>query len=587
MLNVDPTIARAQSLIRTLESEYHDDPNVLTIGFGSAVRDGRIEDGISIVFRVRNKLPSVRAVNAVGSKPIPSSIEGFSTDIVEGQIRRSSNLVGQRDEKKYDPLLGGVATSNIEGHVVWFNAAGTLGVLATDNASGAPVALSNWHVWAENGETGDRIMQPGHPTGADHVQAVTKVLACGPLLTSVIEWEVPDPIASALYGGALAAATAAFLSDYRDPSRRGQDATPVSADEKTLSEQLGTEVDYFDLPIPGHPFRMETRWDYSRNTDSRALKHSVREQTVNAQFLLAKTVWTDKGQYQPGETITVSAAIWDYQQARSCSDYHVIAHLISQENSDNFIRVVLHPSRCEDKESVDRCYDFGILDQRAYPINGTFDWISYHQYGHTTALYTADYGEGAKGIFLAGGVAFQHEPASRVRLRVVPFGNTAILLTAYNNRQPIGQTASGTEQGVEYKLEIVADGITAVIIEDGGKDALLLEYCVEPVGSDGVFKHGMPKEYLDMILRDAKGADINIDVAKARRCCFSGTVRMPATTEPSKWNVHMTVQNINNVPDGTDPEIAATTIGGHLIGANAYPEGCAVVMLLDHAFEVI
>jgi hypothetical protein len=160
-------------------------------------------------------------------------------------------------------------------------------------------------------------------------------------------------------------------------------------------------------------------------------------------------------------------------------------------------------------------------------------------------------------------------------------------MTAYSNGNPIGQSVSGGEHGSIYELDIVGHGISEVRIGGGGGEGFLLDYCIEPIGEKGSFKHGMPQAYVDMILKNAKQADIDLDVAKARRCCFQGSVRIPATINPSKWNVYLTVQNINNVSDGAKPEDAATVIGGHIVGANASAGGCLVVMLLDHAFEVI
>lgn len=135
-----------------------------------------------------------------------------------------------------DLTLRGPASSNAEGHIYWINGSGTLGALVRDATNNAPMALSNWHVWADGGDEGDDIIQPGHPTAGDHIEGVGKVLACGPLLTSLIEWEVPSPLAAALYSGAAAAALAGPIGDYRDPTRRGQDNTSVDPAELTEFE---------------------------------------------------------------------------------------------------------------------------------------------------------------------------------------------------------------------------------------------------------------------------------------------------------------------------------------------------------------
>lgn len=343
MPNYKDKLEHIKDLTERLRQQYAADPNIQTVGWGLASRDNALEDGVCIIFFVRQKLPSEQSVKAIGSNLIPGEIEGFKTDVQLEASRPSQ--AGQRDETKFDPLRGGVASSNSENHIAWFNGSGTLGVLARDNATNAPVAISNWHVWGDGGETGDQIIQPGHPTAGDHVEAVGKVLACGPLITSLIEWEMPSPLTWGLYGGAAAAAIAAALSDYRDPTRRGQDNTLPNPDELTLNETVDVAIEYPQLPLPGLPFETGVKWNYARETTDRLLDYEVEESNINTQFLLGKMVVTNKAHYQPGETVQLTAAIWDYQP-RPCDGYHVIAHLISHNNPETALRVVLHPTTC-------------------------------------------------------------------------------------------------------------------------------------------------------------------------------------------------------------------------------------------------
>ncbi len=326
-----------------LRQQYASDPNVKTIGWGLARRGGKLEDGVNLIFYVKRKLPSERSIQASGSQPIPSEIEGFPTDVQEDNSRPSDSM-GDRDETKYDPLRGGIATSNSEGHIVWFNGWGTLGILARDNDTGQAVALSNWHVWGDGGEEGDQIIQPGHPTAGDHVEAISKVVACGPL-TYLLEWEAPSPVDAGLYGGAAALAIAAAATDYRDPTRRGQDNTVPNPGEFTKREMVEMAIEYPDLPLPGVPFRTQVKWAYQRETDQRVLSYEISEERPNTQFLLGKLVRTNKASYLPGEMVNLIAAIWDYQ-LRPCDGYHVVAHIIPHNKPDTALRVVLHPSAC-------------------------------------------------------------------------------------------------------------------------------------------------------------------------------------------------------------------------------------------------
>ena len=163
-------IDQLNALVARLRGEYAGDPNVRTIGWGLKRSGGALEDTISIIFYVKAKLPSDRAIALAGSKPIPSEIEGYPTDVETSNP--GIEAAGQRDDQQYDPLVGGPATSNAEEHIFWFNGAGTLGLLVRDAGDNAPMALSNWHVWADGGDVGDRIIQPGRPTAGNHLEGL-------------------------------------------------------------------------------------------------------------------------------------------------------------------------------------------------------------------------------------------------------------------------------------------------------------------------------------------------------------------------------------------------------------------------------
>ncbi len=184
MSEQEANVERLKAAVAHVRKEYGGDPNVRSVGYGLKRQQGALQDTLSIIFYVKRKLQSERAIASAGSRPIPPEIEGFPTDVEEANPGRAS--AGQRDERQYDPLIGGVASSNAAGHIYWFNEGGTLGMLVRDAGDSAPMALSNWHVWGDGGEEGDDIIQPGHPTAGDHVEAVTKVAACGPLITWVI-----------------------------------------------------------------------------------------------------------------------------------------------------------------------------------------------------------------------------------------------------------------------------------------------------------------------------------------------------------------------------------------------------------------
>lgn len=597
MTESNDRVQHIKGLVDRLRQQYQHDPNVETIGWGLAERGGELADELSIIFYVTEKFPSERTIRAARSEPIPKEIEGFPTDVQVVRLR-PSNAMGDRDEIKFDPLRGGVASSNSENHIVWFNGYGTLGTLGRDNDTGGAVALSNWHVWGDGGDEGDQIIQPGHPTGGDHVEAVGKVLACGPLLTSLIEWEAPSPIAAGLYGGAAAAAVAAAASDYRDPTRRGQDATIPDPDERTVREMVDMSIEYPELPLPGTPFETQVQWRYQRETEARVLTHEVTESRTNTQFLLGKLVTTNKASYHPGETVELTAAIWDYQP-RPCDGYHVVAHMIPHHRPGTALRATLEPSACprqfpqdppggEDEQTV-LCIDFDDYETGEYPYKGSFAWLGYLNSGQTP-VHVVDWFEPDQGLQIpAQPLVLHHSPASKVTASLALFHSTPVLLIATNAAGDVVDQATTTPaQGTAQEVTLEGHGIVRVVLRGGGGEALLLQYCIDAV-REQVFNTSISERVATGIRLELPDLELRARRLESRRCCFTGRVPLPPDEEPGKWDVHLVVQNINPVPQGTKPEEAAKTVGGHVLSAHTSAEvlGCTAVMLMDHVFDVI
>jgi hypothetical protein len=590
--DVPEDVARLKELVLRLREDYADDPNIKAIGWGSPRRAGELADELAVVFFVARKEASDRVITELGSTRIPAEIEGFATDVQDPVLRPA--WMGQRDEQKYDPLRGGIATSNAEGHIVWFNGAGTLGILARDNATGSAVGLSNWHVWGDGGSTGDQIIQPGHPTGGDHAEAVGKVLACGPLVTSLIEWEAPDPIAVGLYGGAAALAIAAAASDYRDPTRRGQDVTVPEPGSTTLWEQVDVAIEYPQLPLPGVPFQTDVTWDYARHTDTGVLTHSVTETRSNTQFLLGQLVVTDKPTYAAGDLVRLTAAIWDWQD-RACDAYHVVAHLIPERDPNTAYRAVLAPTACPRQIPQDPpgdgqdtlCLDFDDFQAGEYPPSGTFAWLGYMSTDRSP-VRLVDWFEPDRGLQIPPKpLGLRHAPAMRVVARIVQFASSPVSLFALNAAgDQVDQATTPAGQGTVHEVELNGSGIVEVVLRGGDGEALLIDYCIDPVGNEPV-EIRVRARVAEAVHAEHPGLDLSSRQLKAHRCCFTGSLRLPPDEPAGKWAVHLSVQNVNDVPDGTKPEEAATVIGGHLLSVHADALGCAAIMLLDHAFDVI
>ena len=586
-----------QSVLRRLAIQYADDPNIRTIGYGLQTQGGQLQMKRAIIFFVRHKYASTRQIETAGSQPVPPKIDGYPTDVQPfddlALSHEDGHFAGDRNEKQYDPLLGGVVTSNADGHLYWTNMAGTLGILVRDKNDGTLMALSNWHVWADGGEVGDDIIQPGTPTVGDHIEAITKLGTCGP-----IQLEGPSPVTSGVYGGAAAAAIAAAASDFRDPTRRGQDQTPTDLGELTNAEQVQMTIDYQELPVPGVPFKTDVEWRYERQTDARLLTHEVKESQTNTQFLLGKMVVTDKQGYKPGETVRLTAAIWDYQP-RPCDAYHLVAHLIPHARPTSAIRVALHPSTCprtfpqqppDDQGNGNICVSFDDFELGEYPQKGKFDWLGYFT-TEQQGVRIVDWLESVKALQLSQHtLVLSHVPASKVVAKVAQFTDTPVTLIAYNAAGTImDQKTSPKQQGATHELILNGDGIVKVVIRSGHGEQLLVSYCIDPILT-GNFTTNTSKSITAAIRNENPELEISGNRLKSRRCCFTGSITLPPDEKPGKWDVHLTVQNVNTVPEGTPPDQAAQTIGGHVLSSHTTQStvaGCTLTMLLDHVFDVI
>ncbi len=140
-------------------------PGVHHVSIGLKEVNGHITDTLCIRIYVQEKKHnSLLSAEEV----LPSEINGIPTDV---NIIPSFNA--SVDKNTYRPLKGGIQLTNrivVQDPESFGNeiAHGTLGCLATDNESGKPVLLSNWHVlMANNAKVGDKIFQPAPLTIPD------------------------------------------------------------------------------------------------------------------------------------------------------------------------------------------------------------------------------------------------------------------------------------------------------------------------------------------------------------------------------------------------------------------------------------
>ena len=518
-MHTKETLAELKTLAQRLNAEYAGDPNIVGVGWGMAQRGGELRAELSLIFYVREKLADPREAAARGTRMVPKEIGGFPTDVVvRGEIVRQQ-MAGRRNDELYDPLRGGVASSNLEQLDRTFfwseGGVGTLGILCRD-ADGRAMALSNWHVWADMGtQNGDKIVQPSTPSGGGYAEGVAKTVLCGPIVGSLLEGRVPSGLAAGLYGAAAAIATLAALTDVRDPFRRGQDATPQAAAAITHREVLEAQFTYPEMdPWPGKPFATGVKWAYQRSTDLGSMATGVEEVQVNPQVLRGYAVAPDLSAYERGDTITVQAVLWDYQ-LRPDDAYQVVANLVSEKDPSYHLRLLLPPAACRRLNLVppylnrewertrpvqlakeDRvCLDFGYYPAgRVFPTAYNFGPVAVAHFDGG-ALRMADFiPKMNQGLLIPdGGLMVQHAPADEILLTIAHRGGRPVHVRAYDAfEQVVSEEAVPRRANTAHQLALAGAMITHVHIDGGADGAELLRYCFRPVATGDLGQSSVP-----------------------------------------------------------------------------------------------
>ena len=175
------TIARARLALNKANRAFLFDPNVNLIGVGNPEHNGQVaENELAIRVHVKKKLSdfALEAATKAGyTRPIPSEIDGFQTDVLQGiySLHQWQAWSGWwRPTARYgraahtNPMQGGISISD-EFHMAY----GTLGGKVYDRVTGDEMILSNWHVLAADwtARRGQLIYQPGRLDGGTYVNA--------------------------------------------------------------------------------------------------------------------------------------------------------------------------------------------------------------------------------------------------------------------------------------------------------------------------------------------------------------------------------------------------------------------------------
>lgn len=557
-----------------VEEQWKDDPNVIGVGFGFKHRQGKRVGGPALRFTVRSKYPTDEAIRTAGSSTIPDEIEGVATDVNVVETTADGTFwAGKRGRKIQEPLRGGVAIAPLSGLVPIPTSAGTLGAVCFYNDDGRLMALSNAHVLGN--EIGCDVIQPQIPT-TEIVTAEVEVLACGPLAY------VGDPVVPSGLTGILAGATAASwyattLADQKDPHRRGQEATvPELASEKTIEESVEVVAQSITIvPLPGTPYQADVSWDYVRRTDESEYPFAIANETMtNEHTLIRKTVWMDQLEYPGGKTVEIMALL-EAKNVDRPDAFHVVAHLTPEQQPERRESRVLHPAECPQTIPW-LCVGFAGKKK---------DSVAKFPFSFTALGVPVSFNSDSKGIFRDKwpisspdgqielefpdeGLEIKVPPTSLAEAHVVLFNSEPVILEAYDSDDELLDTATvGGPKELAHVLRVRGKAIARLVLRGGGGNSLLLFVC------------------LRLEDKEVRPAPIDPD---NRIFCYRGTYALDPSEPKGAWRVLLTAQTVNTAPLGTPPLKAAEKLGGvHSAGLLALAAPCVLVMLLDHAFDVI
>jgi hypothetical protein len=143
-------------------------PGVTGVAVGYKYVGGNKTDEQTIIIYVEEKK------DVPENERIPKTIKGVKTDVIERKFVPHprgiplADFQPRADTGNYDPLRGGISIGpcRVVGNCIFV---GTLGAIVTDNVSGNPMSLSNFHVMCvdNNWSAGDTMAQPSRVDGGN------------------------------------------------------------------------------------------------------------------------------------------------------------------------------------------------------------------------------------------------------------------------------------------------------------------------------------------------------------------------------------------------------------------------------------
>ncbi|HVV50351.1 MAG TPA: hypothetical protein VHO06_11870, partial [Polyangia bacterium] len=284
------------------------DPNIRGVGYGTKLRRGIPSEAGTLVFLVREKLARPEAI-ARGSWPVPASVDGFPTDVVEvGELAAATAdrapPAGSRGTLVATPLVGGTATMALGSPLPGPAGYGTVGGLCFDASTNAPLLLSNAHVWGQTANT--EIVQPIMATTVFGAAATPATFGT-PAATVVTR--IPTAMAAPVAFANSVSQTYLVTGGDADPLPFGQGATPVAGTTRTDSEQVTITAPTVGLPPAGRQVTPTVGWAYQRFASAAVLQASSTAARGQTKLLAARRLFTNAATYTSGQTVNLYAEV--------------------------------------------------------------------------------------------------------------------------------------------------------------------------------------------------------------------------------------------------------------------------------------
>jgi hypothetical protein len=334
-----------------------DDPNICTVGYGAKLRGSVPVQTGALVFYVREKLCDQSAVAARGSWPVPSEVEGFATDVVEAghlaaAIANRAPPSGSRGTRIDDPLIGGVATMALgtAAPTPGPGGYGTLGGLAFDGGqTGAPLVLSNAHVWGQTG--GVEVVQPIMASAL--LGAVASTASAGTPAATMLT-SIPPGLAAPLTFLNSIAQTYLVTGGTTDPLPAGQGATSPPAGTRTDAEQVTVAAPVAGVAPAGRRLSPSVSWTYRRLSPSAVLESLTTAARTETRLLAARRLFTDAASYTTAQTINLYAEIIPAAGGApvDASSHFMLVAFYPLPAGDRFVPRLLRPSSRQTPTSV-------------------------------------------------------------------------------------------------------------------------------------------------------------------------------------------------------------------------------------------